>query len=93
MLFLWDTVSDDDFVDGAGVDAGDGVTAENSVGEESVDVGSALSLYKLGSAGNGVGCISEVIDDNGDTASNISHKHHGGVLAVSDASWTTFLVG
>lgn len=91
VLFLWDTVSDDDFVDGARVDASDGVAAENSVCEESVDVGSALSLYKLGGAGNGVGCISEIIDDNGDPASDISHKHHGGVLAVSDASRTTFL--
>lgn len=54
MLFLWDTVSDDDFVDGTGVDAGDGVAAENSVCEESIDVGGALSLYKLGSAGNGI---------------------------------------
>ena len=54
MLFLWDTVSDDDFVDGTGVDTGDGVAAENSVCEESIDVGGALSLYKLGSAGNGI---------------------------------------
>lgn len=92
MLFLWDTVSDDDFVNGAGVDAGDGVAAENSVREESIDVGSAFSLYKLRRAGDGVGCICEIIDDNGDPASDIPHKHHSGVLAVSDASWTTFLV-
>lgn len=92
VLFLWDTVSDDDFVNSAGVDAGNGIAAENSVGEKCVDVGGTLSLYKLGSAGNGVGCISEIINDNGDPASDISHKHHSGVLAVSDASWSTFLV-
>lgn len=92
VLFLWDTVSDDDFVNGAGVDAGDGVAAENSVCEKGIDVGSTFPLYKLGGAGNRVRCISEIIDDNGNSASDISHKHHGGVLAVSDASRSTFLV-
>jgi hypothetical protein len=91
VLFLWDAVGDDDLVKRRGVDTGNGITAEHTMGDQGVDLGSTLLLQQLGSAGNGVGGVSQVIHEDAGLALDISHKHHGGILTIRDAGWASFL--
>ncbi len=92
MLVLWNRVGDDDLIDRRCVQTGQSIARKNSMGDQGVDVSRSLALDQLGSAGNGVGGIGQIINDDRDAASDIADKHHGRVLAVRDAGWATLLV-
>ena len=91
VLLLWHGVGDNNLVNSRGVEAGQGISGEDTVGDQRIDVGSTLALDKLGSAGDSVAGISQIIDDDSNTACNISDKHHSRILAIGDACWATLL--
>lgn len=91
VLLLWNRVGNNDLVNSRGIKAGQGISGEDTVGDQRIDIGSTLALDKLGSTGDSVAGISQIIDDDGNTACNISDKHHSGILAIGDACWATLL--
>lgn len=91
VLLLWNRVGNNDLVNSGGVEAGQSISGEDTVGNQRIDVGSTLALDKLGSTGDSVAGISQIIDDDGNTTCNISDKHHSGILAIGDACWATLL--
>lgn len=59
--------------------------------QQGVDSGGALLLEEFGGAGDGVGGVGEVVDEDGEARGDIAHEHHGGVLAVGDLCGPAFL--
>ena len=93
VLVLWHRVGHDHLVDGRGVDAGDGVAAQYGVGEEGVDLEGALLLEELGGAGNCVGRVDEVVDEDADLVADVADEHHGGVAVLGELGGPAFLEG
>ena len=91
VLVLWNRVGNNDLVNSRGVEAGQGIPGEDTVGDQCIDVGSALALDKLGGTGDSVAGISQIIDNDSNTACNISDKHHSRILTIGDARWATLL--
>jgi len=91
VLLLWHAVRDDDLVDRRSIDAGNRIAAEDAVGEKRVDVCGALAFHKLGGAGNCVGGVCEIVNEDGDTAGYVSYEHHRRILAIGDAGRSAFL--
>lgn len=57
VLGLRNGIRNKDLVNGRSVDASNRITAENTVGEKSVDLGSTFALQELGSTGKGVASV------------------------------------
>jgi hypothetical protein len=92
VLRLIDRVCHNDFVQGAGVDAIDRVAAQDAVRDERVHLGCAFLLQQLCRACDGVRSVCQVIDKDGRAVRDVSHQHHGRVLAVVDLCWSALLV-
>jgi hypothetical protein len=92
VLGLIDSVCDDHFVERAGVDALDRVSAQDAVRDEGIHLRCALFLQKLCRTGNGIGGIREVVDQNRDAIFHVSDQHHGRVLPVVDLCRSALLV-
>ena len=73
-----------DFIQRTGVDAVDGLPAENAVGEQGVDFGCALFFEEFCRTGDGVRGVGEVVDEDGEPVGDVADEHHGRVLAVGD---------
>ena len=91
VLELGNRVGDEDLVDGGSVDLGDGISAEDAVGEKGIDFESSLTLEELGGAGNGVASINHVIDKDTDAVRNVTNKHHAGISVFGELDRTAFL--
>lgn len=93
MLLLRDRVGHNDLVNGGGIDAGNGISTEDAVGDEGVNSSGTLSLQQLGSASDCVGRIGKIVDQDTDPIGNVANKHHAGVAVVCKLDGTTFLEG
>lgn len=91
VLRLGHRVGDEYLVNGRGVDAGNGIAAENTVGKQGVDLEGALALEKLGSAGNGVGRVAEIVHQDADAVSDVTDEHHAGVALLGKLDRAAFL--
>jgi len=91
MLFLRDRIGDDDPVNSRGIEARNGITAEDAVGEESVDLESAFALKQLGGPGDGVGRVAKVVDKDADAVGNVADEHHAGVARFGELDRTALL--
>lgn len=91
MLVLWDRVGHHQLVDGRRLDAADGVSAEDTVGEECVDLGGTLLLEELGSSGDGVARVQQVVDEDTDPICYVTDEHHAGVLPIRNLGGAAFL--
>jgi len=89
---LRNRVGDDHLVDGRSVNTRDGVTAKNTMGQEGVDVSSALLLEQLGSSGNGVAGVDEIVDEDADLVLDIAHQHHASVALLGVLGRASLLV-
>lgn len=92
VLFLVNCVCYNDFVEGAGIDALNGVAGKDTVGDECVHFGRTFLLQQLCGASDGVGCVGQVIDKDGRALGDISDQHHGSILTVVDLCGSALLV-
>lgn len=92
MLSLINSISDNDLVEGTGVDAIDSVTAEHAVGDKSINSTGALLLDQFGSTSDGVAGVSQIVNEDRRLARNITDQHHCGILSVGNFSRPTLLV-
>lgn len=88
VLVLGNRVGDYDLVDAAGVDPGNGISAEDTVRDEHDDLEGTLTLQKLSGASDGVRGVDDVVDKDADTVGNVTNQHHAGVslLVVLDGA-------
>lgn len=91
VLALGNGVGHDNLVDGRSVDAGDGVTAENAMGQEGVDLSSAVLLEELGSPRDRVAGINKIINENAHLVLDITNQHHTGVALLAVLGGATLL--
>lgn len=91
MLVLRHTVGDDDFVEVGAVDALAGIAGEDAVGDEGVDAAGAGFLEQLGGAGDGVGGVCEIVDEDGGAVDYGADEEEGCGLAGGGLGWATFL--
>lgn len=91
MLCLVDAVGNHDLVKRTSIDSVDGITTEDTVGDESDHLGGSLLLQELGSTSDGVRSVGKIIDENSSPLGNITYQHHGRVLTIGDLSGTTLL--
>jgi hypothetical protein len=91
VLMLRHAIGDDNLVQGAGIDAFDGVTAEHTMREKCVDFRGTLFLQQLGRTCNGIGGIGKVVYQDGRSVGYIANEHHDGILPVGDARGAAFL--
>jgi hypothetical protein len=91
VLLLGHGVGGDDFVDGAGVDALDGIAREYAVSDECIHGLGTFLLQELGGACDGVGGIGQVIDEDGGAATDFTDEQHCGVLTIRDLCGAAFL--
>lgn len=82
MVLLRNGVCHDHLVDSRSIDTRDGVTTENAVRQEGIDVSSTLLLEQLGSSRNGVAGIDEVVNEDADLVLDITHQHHAGIALL-----------
>lgn len=91
MLVLGDRVGHYDFVDTAGVDPRDRISAEDAVGDENDDFESALALEELGSTSDCVGGVDDVVNEDTDAISDVANEHHAGVALFRELDRAAFL--
>lgn len=91
MFVLGDRVRRDDFIQTRGVDALDGVAGEDAVRHEREDGVRAFLLEQFGRPRDRVRGIGQVVDEDRGAVLDGADEEHGGVLAVVDGGWTTFL--
>lgn len=84
MFVLRHAVGNHDLIQRTGVDAFDGVSAQDPVREQCDDCSCALFLEELCCSGDGVGGVCEVIDEDGGAVAHVADEHHGCVLAIGD---------
>lgn len=82
VLILGHGVGCDDLVNRTGVDTLHSISREHTVGDECVDLLSALLLEELGSTSDGVGGISQVVYENSSAAADFANEQHAGILTV-----------
>jgi hypothetical protein len=91
VINLVDTVGHNHLVKGASIDALDGVTTENAVGNQGINLRCALLLEQFGGASDRIRGISQIVNQNGYPIANITDQHHGGILAVCDLGGAALL--
>lgn len=74
---LWNRVCHHNGFEASIVDAWDGWTAEDSMGEDGKDLGGSGFEELLGSVTNGSACVCHVVDENRDSLSYVTDEHHG----------------
>ena len=72
VLLLWDGIGHHDLVQRGLVDALASVAGEDAVGDESVDGVGAGFLEEFGGAGDGVGCICQIVDEYGGPVGDVA---------------------
>lgn len=92
MFVLRQGIGYGDGVDGALVQAVDGVAAEDAVADEGVDPGGALVLQQASCARDGVAGVGEVVHEDGGAILNVANEHHGRFLLLRDFRRAAFLV-
>lgn len=93
VLFLRYRVCNHNLVDGRRIDAVNGISAENAVGNQSVNLGClAPLLEQLRSAGEGIGGIGHIVNKDSDLVGKVSDEHHCRGVAVSDAGRAALLL-
>jgi hypothetical protein len=92
VLRLVDRVGYDDLVKRTGVDAINGITAQDAVRDERIHLGSALLLQQLGGTCDGVGGVGQIVDEDGGAVCDVTDQHHGRILPVVDLSGAALLV-
>lgn len=93
VLVLGHGVGDEQLVDGGGIDATDGIAAEDAVADEGVDHGGALALEQLGGAGDGVCGVDDVVDEDAHAVGDVADEHHAGVALLVELDGPAFLRG
>ncbi|KAI7691723.1 hypothetical protein KC353_g18966 [Hortaea werneckii] len=91
MFVLRHRIRRDDFIQTRGIDALDGVTGEDAMRHEREDGMGAFLFEQFGGPRNRVRGIGEVVDEDRGAVLHGADEEHGGVLAVVDGGWTTFL--
>jgi hypothetical protein len=91
VLLLRDGIGGDDLVDGAGIDALDGIAREHTVRDERIHGLGTFLLQELSGACDGVRGISQVIDEDGGTTAHFTDEQHGGVLTIRNLRRAAFL--
>jgi hypothetical protein len=89
---LVDCIGHNDLVECASVDALDGVSAQDTVGNECKHLGRAFLLEQFRSAGDCVGSIRQIIDEDGSAVRDISDQHHGRILPVVNLGRSSLFV-
>lgn len=84
VLVLGNRVGNDQLVNRRGLDAADSVAAEDTVSQQGVNCGGALLLKELGGSGDSVAGVGNVVEQNADAVSNVTHEHHTGILAIGN---------
>jgi hypothetical protein len=92
VLGLVDGVGHNDLVQGTRVDAVDGVATKDAMRDQRIHLRGALLLDQLGRACDSVGCVRQVVDENGGAICDVANQHHGRVLAVADLCGAALLV-
>ena len=88
---LVDAVSDNDLVESTGVDAVNGITAQNPMCNQRNNLGCTFPFHKFGSACDRVRRVCEVINENGCSIPYVAYQHHRGILTVCNPCRATFL--
>ena len=73
ILFLRNTVCDNDFIESGSIDPRNGIAAEHAMGEQRIHHRSTLLFQEFSCARDGIGGIGKVIHENSYFASNISN--------------------
>lgn len=92
VLGLVDRVGHYNLVQCTGVDAIDGISTENTVGDERIHLGRSFLLDELGCTGDGVRRVCQIVDQDGSTVCHVTNEHHGGILPVADLRGPALLV-
>lgn len=82
MIILWHGVGDDNLIQRARIYALHGITGEYTMSDQREDPGRAFLFEKFGCASDGVGRVSEVVDEDGGAAFDLADQQHGRILAV-----------
>lgn len=91
MIDLVHTVGHDHLVEGASVDALNGIAAQDTVSDQGVDLGGALLLQQFGGTRDGIGGVRQIVDQDCYPILNVTDQHHGGILTVCDLCGAAFL--
>lgn len=91
MLILRNRVGHNDPVNGRCIESWDGIAAENAVSEQCINLGGTLLLEEFGCASDGVGSVTQIVNQNTNPVGNVAHKHHAGVSLFGKLDGTTFL--
>jgi hypothetical protein len=91
VLGLRNAVGHNDLIQGRCVDPFNGVTTEDSMGEQGIYISGTLFLQQFCSSCNCVGSIGQIVDEYSNFIRNLSHKHHCSILTVGNAGRSTFL--
>lgn len=91
MLVLGNRIGHNDLVNGRCIKTGDCVATEDTVGEQSIDFGCSLLLQELRSSCDGVGSVSQVVNQDANAIGNIANEHHASVSLFSKLNGAAFL--
>jgi hypothetical protein len=92
VILLGHRVGHNDLVQCTSVDALNRISTQDAVCNERDYLRSALLLQKFRRAGNGVGGIRQIIDQDSCALPNVSNQHHGRILPVVDLCGAALLV-
>lgn len=91
VFLLGNRVCYNHLVNGRGIDSRDGISTEDAVGDEGIDLGGALALEQLRGARNGVACVDNIVDQNANAVCDITDEHHAGIALLVKFYRPTFL--
>lgn len=91
MITLSNSIGDNDLVDGALIDTLNGISTQETVRDQSVDLRRSFLLQKSSGACDGIGGVCKIVDQDSGAILDVTDKHHGGILAISDLGGTAFL--
>lgn len=92
VLRLRHRVGDENLVNGRGVDARNGIAAEDTVGQQGIYLDGAFALEQLGSSSDGIGRVTKIVDQDTNAVGNVSNQHHAGVALLGELDRSAFLV-
>ena len=90
---LVDTVRHDYHIQRTSFDSFNGISTKNAMRHERIYFSRVLLLQQFGCTSDRVARIGQVVDQNRGAIRNITHEHHGCILAVRDLSWAALLHG
>jgi hypothetical protein len=79
------------FIESTRVDPVDSVSAQDSMCDERIHLGSALFLQQLRGSCDGVRCVRQIVNKDRCSFCNVANQHHGGILSVANLSRSAFL--